>query len=226
MNDYYDLLFGSEEGMLERAAFILKHVTIRDSLIEFGCGTGDLLNYLSASFTQVEGVDLSSDMLDMLMEKYPSLANHITCSSIEHFKPHTHYDVAIAVGDTLNYCLSESELFASLGAMSDCADILIFDYHHPFRLEEFKEPYFEEGDIEGFQYGYEISSEADRITHIVNHLNGKFDVVHQRVFQPEIITNYLKSLGFSIDIYTDFKESGILDEGEKLWFVCKKGAKV
>ncbi|MFD2614257.1 class I SAM-dependent methyltransferase [Paenibacillus gansuensis] len=72
----YDGNFGfvSEfgKGVLE-----LLNARAGESILDLGCGTGDLANEMVLSGARVTGLDLSADMISAAKSKYPGIAFHV-----------------------------------------------------------------------------------------------------------------------------------------------------
>lgn len=214
----YDLIFGDEEGTRLRYDFLLPHLE-GNSVLEVGCGSGDLLTLLSTDYT-VTGVDKDPQMINNAIDKYPHLRTHFLSKDIMEYEEET-YDSLICIGDSLNYNMNKESLYKFLDKLMDLSNVLILDMHHLYRLEEFKEGYEEEGRIDTLDYGYQIQVEEDFLLHIVNYFDGSFDVVQQWVFSSKIVVEYLRNNNYEVDIFTDF-EKGTKEIGEKVMLVAKR----
>ncbi|AMC93293.1 SAM-dependent methyltransferase [Erysipelothrix larvae] len=220
MRQYYDSLFQDLEGSNMYADFVKKHGQ-GSTLLEFACGTGDLLVKLSDQFDCV-GLDLDKTMIDKAIAKYPQFASKFTVGNFLTYRDTKHYDTLICVGDSLNYLHDEDELNQFVESATFFSNCIILDMHHPYRLEEFEDGYYEEGDTSEFQYMYVIDSEDDHLIHTINFMDGTFDQVLQWVFDPAILIEAFQAKGFTVEIYTDFETKGIESIGEKVMLVCKK----
>ena len=220
MIDYYDVLFGDLEGTELYFNFLKNHIK-GHNVLEFACGTGDLLNRLSTEY-QVTGIDVSQEMIDTLKIKYPHLKHKVDVGNFLSFKSDVKYDSVICVGDSLNYILNVEDLNRFVETSTRLSDTIIVDFHHPYRIAEFEEGYFEEGRTEFFDYNYIIEMDGDYLIHTINFLDGNFDQVRQWVFKPERLIDLFKNKGYIVEIYTDFHHLGILDEGEKVFCVFER----
>lgn len=220
MNNTYDLLFSDLEGSKTYELFIKKHAKGK-SLLEFASGTGDLLNLLDQTY-DVMGVDLDESMLQSAIEKYPQLKNKMKVGNFLNYQNTKTYDTVICVGDSLNYMDDLDEMDQFVEVSSALSDLIIVDFHHPYRLSEFEEPYFEEGSIDDFDYAYQIEKHEDRLIHTINYLDGRLEQVYQWVFKPEDLISRFKAKGYTSQIFTDFEHQGILEEGEKIMCIFSK----
>ncbi|MBK2403433.1 class I SAM-dependent methyltransferase [Erysipelothrix sp. strain 2 (EsS2-7-Brazil)] len=220
MKTYYDSLFSSKEGTQLYKAFVRKHA-VGNTLLEMACGTGDLLHELDDYF-DVKGVDLDDSMLALGYEKYPELANKMVQGDFLTYEDQKTYDTLICVGDSLNYILTEEDLLNFVERSVALSSNIILDCHHPYRLNEFADDYYEEGSTDTFDYAYQIEVDGSHLVHVINFLDGTFDSVYQWVFDPQILIDAYEKHGYSVKIYTDFNHKGICDEGEKVMLVITK----
>ena len=202
MKTYYDALFYDELGFKLYLEYVETYLN-PGSVIELACGSGDLLNALQTSH-DVFGVDIDQRMLDLAVKKYPEL------------------DSKLSIGDSLNYLLDKEDLFSFIDHSIRLSDHIILDSHHPARLDEFEEGFFEEGSTEEFDYAYEIRREEDFLIHTINFLDGNFDVIYQWVFDPKMLIERYESLGYEVKVLNDFTESEIQITGEKVRYVIDK----
>ncbi len=220
MKTYYDKLFTQENGIKLYADYVFKY--LKDgSVLELACGSGDLLNLMSENH-EVLGVDLDPEMLKQTAIKFPMLKDKIVMHDFLTFKSDKKYDNLVCIGDSLNYILSEEDLIQFLDNAGNLSDHLILDSHHPARLLEFQDGYYEEGSTDTFDYAYEISCEDEYLLHVINFLDGHYDVINQWVFDPNIVIKHLKSLGYDVTVLNDFTEGDIHKEGEKVRYVATR----
>ncbi|CAM2787060.1 class I SAM-dependent methyltransferase [Erysipelothrix tonsillarum] len=220
MKTYYDKLFASQEGTQLYKTFIRNHAQ-GHTLLELACGTGDLLNELKESFS-VKGVDLDESMLALGYEKYPELADKMVQGDFLTYEDDTVYDTLVCVGDSLNYILTEEDLLKFVNQSVKLSNCILLDCHHPFRLTEFADDYYEEGSTDDFDYAYQIEVDGEHLVHVINFLDGTFDSVYQWVFNPQILIDAYEKQGYHVTVLTDFEQPGITQEGEKLMFVIRK----
>lgn len=220
MSNRYDLLFGDLKGTEKYYEFITKHIQGKN-ILEFASGTGDLLNLLNKDY-EVHGIDIDEIMIEHAIQKYPSLKHKFTIGNFLDYTSDKTYDTLICVGDSLNYMHDEKELTSFVKTASALSDHIIVDFHHPYRLIEFEEPYFEEGSFDEFDYAYQIQIEEDYLIHTINYLNGQFEQVVQWIFKPNSLIQQFEKRGYESDIYTDFDTPGISEEGEKVMIIFSK----
>ena len=103
---YYDLIYLAQGKDYEREACRLHRLVQRhktssgNRLLDVGCGTGEHLRYLRA-FYQVEGVDLSAEMLQVAREKLPGVSFYQ--SDMRFFQLERQYDTVVCLFGSIGY---------------------------------------------------------------------------------------------------------------------------
>ncbi len=103
---YYDLLYRAQGKDYEREACRLHRVIQRykqtpgHRLLEVGCGTGEHLRYLQA-FYQVQGVDLSPEMLQVARAKLPDVKCHQ--GDMRAFRIDDRFDAVVCLFGSIGY---------------------------------------------------------------------------------------------------------------------------
>lgn len=217
---YYDVLFTQKEGLEIYTKYVQDHI-LEGSVIEMASGTGDLLNTLSLEH-DVLGVDLDPEMKTATIEKYPHLEEFFHIGDFTSYKSDRTFDNLVCIGDSLNYILNKDDLQAFVDTASDLSDHLILDMHHPYRLIEFEDGFYEEGSTETFDYAYQIDREDDYLMHIINFLDGSFEAIQQWVFHPNVLIEMLNEKGYKLSVLSDFEEGEILEEGEKVRIIAHR----
>lgn len=220
MDNRYDALFSDIEGTHMYLEFLKKHISGKN-ILEFACGTSDLLNLLDQDYN-VLGLDIDPKMIDTALEKYPKLKGKIKVGNFLDYREENRYDTLICVGDSLNYMDNLDELDQFVETAVSLSDTIIVDFHHPYRLIEFEEGYFEEGSHDTFDYSYMIEVSDDRLVHTINYLNGTYENVLQWVFKPQDIIERFEAKGYTSLIFSDFDQPGIIEEAEKVMCIFKK----
>lgn len=217
---YYDILFNQKDGLKLYTDYVTENL-IDGSVIEMASGTGDLLHTLSLE-RDVLGIDLDSEMVAHAIEKFPSLEGKIQTGDFLNFKMDRKFDNLVCIGDSLNYILNQEDLEAFVSNASLLSDHLILDMHHPYRLIEFEDGFYEEGSTESFDYAYQIDREDDYLMHIINFLNGTFEAIQQWVFDPQYLIDLLKAQSYEIKTFNDFEAGPMTAEGEKVRIVATR----
>lgn len=79
-----------------------------DSILEMGCGTGNLARYLAAHFEQYLGLDLSEHMLQLAREKNPGIS--FMQGDMRNFYTESRFDLALITGRSSSYLVSHNDL--------------------------------------------------------------------------------------------------------------------
>lgn len=104
---FYDSVMGDRSDVVKIVyASLYKHHPAATSLLELGCGTGSILQGLDYNY-QVEGIDISPEMLQIAQQKLPNISLHQ--GDISDFNLEKSFDAAICVFDTINHLLSLNE---------------------------------------------------------------------------------------------------------------------
>ncbi|ALX50550.1 class I SAM-dependent DNA methyltransferase [Lentibacillus amyloliquefaciens] len=237
MADYYDFLMRDApydkwhdytEKMIRETG---KSV---DTIIDLGCGTGQITTKLAQSGYQMIGVDYSSDMLSFAeqragKEKLPIQwlqQDLLTLSGIEN------QDMAISYCDVLNYITEEDDLrkvFNNIAAALKPGGLFIFDVHslyhvrHNLMNETFAEVYDDisyiwfcfEGERDGEMY-HDLTffaSKGDKYS--------RFDELHhQRTYPIEFYERLLNENGFLVQhIAGDFSPGHQIEADAERFFI-------
>lgn len=95
------------------------------SILELGCGTGDLIGNLRAS--RAVGVDISPNMIEIAQKKFPQVT--FRCDDIERFDINQKFDYIIISG-TLATVTNIQHLLKRISRMASPSTRLIIDYHN------------------------------------------------------------------------------------------------
>ena len=198
-------------------------------VLECACGPGHLTYLLGQNGFTVDALDIDSSMIN-----YAKAHNKL--DNINYFNQTMFdlssfglYDTIIIFSDSLNYCADLKELamfFSEASKHLNKGGILLFDVHHPNRLDEFRLEYIEEGMMLDNYYQWSIQTIEDNKIHhnIVIYEDDQMFVNHveQTVFYANEIELLLEALSFDFERILEFNESEFaLDE--KLYYRARKG---
>ena len=99
------------------------------SLVEIGCGTGNLASRFNADGFNYTGLDISEDMLAIATQNNPGCT--FLQAGMQHFILPKEADAAIITGRTISYLLSNKEVMESMEAINKNlkqGGILCFDF--------------------------------------------------------------------------------------------------
>ena len=108
---------------------------------ELGCGTGELTGRLSKKGFDMIGIDNSSDMLALAMEKNETSGGSALylLQDMRAFELYGTVDAVVSVCDSVNYILEPSELKAVFGLVNNYLEtdgVFVFDFHTRHYYEE------------------------------------------------------------------------------------------
>ncbi|MFS4447761.1 class I SAM-dependent DNA methyltransferase [Maribacter sp. 2307UL18-2] len=87
-----------------------------DSILEIGCGTGNLARYLAAHFKHYLGIDLSEHMLQLAREKNPEVP--FMQADMRNFSTEKRFDLALITGRSSSYLVSHTDLTDTFDAIA------------------------------------------------------------------------------------------------------------
>ncbi|TWI56374.1 class I SAM-dependent DNA methyltransferase [Halalkalibacter nanhaiisediminis] len=209
------------------------------SILDIGCGTGELLVRLHQEGANVTGVDLSAEMLAVASKKCEQAGFHpiLIEQSMTQLEGLDSFDIVTVFCDSLNYLETEKEVqdtFSSIYQRLKDGGLLLFDVHSIQKIEE------------GF-IGQTFAEDADEIAYIWTSFAGvypssvehelsffvrdeddgryvKVEELHkQRTFPIEQYKEWLIAAGFEIvTITADFTTSLPTEESERIFFYARK----
>lgn len=216
---YYDYLLGDKEAF----NYWLKYIEEKPfkTCLELASGSGVLAGILKEKGYDIVASDISNEMKEVSKDNFNG--EYLILNMID-FSLDKCFDLILCVCDSINYLYEDelSTMFKSVYKHLNKGGRFIFDMHNPIRLEEFKEEYIEEGQIDDKTfYQWTINSDIDDKT-INEHFtfykpDGMITEQHtQNVFKVEDVKEKLESIGFSVRIIENFIED------EKILFIGEK----
>ena len=142
--DVYDT-FMDETPYEEWCDFLVqmldKYQVPKGLVLDLGCGTGTLTQMLSRKGYDMIGVDNSSQMLSIAMEKRELLGENILylMQDMREFELYGTVAAVVSVCDSLNYLLEEEDLVQTFKLVNNYLDpkgIFIFDFNTVYKYRE------------------------------------------------------------------------------------------
>ena len=224
---YHELVF-DKEGYQSYLNWVIQEGCGK-YLLECACGTGYLSHLLAENGYNVDALDIDQSMIDLANQDNKHENVNYFCQDMFDLSNLGLYDTIIIFLGSLNYCKDESELRLFLSQAYNhlnLGGILLFDLHHPNRLDEFRDEYIEEGIALGNYYHWSIQTiDEDKLHHnIVVYEEDSMNVnrIEQRVFSVDTIESILKDVSFEFERVLVFNESEF-DLNEKLYYRARKG---
>lgn len=213
---------------------LARHVSTIDSVIELGCGTGNLTTFL---YDQLDVEYLASDgspeMLEFAKRKIFTHAPGPTFCVIDFvdFTVDIPFDVAILGYDGVNYLITDAEIDRMFGCVSNALNkggLFLFDQTTPANSIN-NLPYFEDA-LEADTFSYERTStyDAKHRLHTTKFLialhDGPREECHvQRAFTRMEMAEAVSNSGFEVlacQVAFDFEPAD--DETERIQWVLRK----
>ena len=128
---YYDRIYASKDYATEAAK--LQHAigpalhAGRRRLLDVACGTGRHLEFLARDF-DVEGLDLSPDLLAVAHQRLPNVPLHV--GDMRHFNLHARFDVITCLFSSIGYMATADDLHRAIANMArhlDSGGLLIVE---------------------------------------------------------------------------------------------------
>ena len=223
---YYDALVKDEEASKLWLDFTKKHGT-GNNILELAAGTGEITGLLARDGYQVHATDIDDDMLEKNRAKNMEFSATFESLDMRSFSFEKKFDTVVCYCDSVNYLNDETELlslFQSVYHSLICEGVFLFDMHTEGRLEEFREPFIEEGYIDTSAYQWMIETEGNRLYHHFFFWEGNEEFQEgffQTVFSLEKVRGFLEEIGFSVKVYTDFVAE-YTDEGERYCVIARR----
>ena len=134
---YYDLAMGDRSRAGAFLVSLLKrHAPSAKTLIEFGCGTGSMLDIFKKEY-EVTGVDNSPQMLEVASRKVPNAS--LKLADLTQLELDNTFDIVCCLFDTLNHLLAYEDwikVFNITKKHLNPGGIFVFDINSASRLSQ------------------------------------------------------------------------------------------
>lgn len=211
-----------------------------NSILELGCGTGNLTKYLATENTPVVALDISSEMLNIA---YPKLINFPNVQLIHgdmvNFRSQEQYDLIVASLDCFNYFVEPEDLdkcFENISTLLAPNGLLVFDinsfdrFFHAFGNETYV--YETQGifytwennldtveEIVDMHLNFFVSGENNRYWHIA-------ETQSQKYYSVDYMKKTLKQYGLTgIQCYDVDNMKNISEDTQRILFVAENNLK-
>lgn len=208
------------------------------SVLDLGCGTGTFTIELAKNGFQVQGADISLDMLTIADEKARSANLQIPFvrQDMRMLEGFQELDGVTIFCDGLNYLHGEDDVtqtFKRIFQALRSGGELLFDVHSPYKMEEIfnNQMYGENGEDVSYIWFSEQGDAPLSVHHIMTFFKlndagtyDRFDEEHyQRTFGPDQYERMLRLSGFSDVVMTSaFGREDIKEESDRIFFRAKK----
>ncbi|NEU31620.1 class I SAM-dependent methyltransferase [bacterium LRH843] len=209
------------------------------TLLDVGCGTGELLMRLHAEGAHVTGVDLSAEMLAIAREKCELAGFHppLFEQSMVNLEGLGLFDMITVFCDSLNYLETSKEVqetFQSIHKHLEKGGLFLFDVHSVYKIEEgFAGQTFAEDDEDvayiwtSFEGEFPASVEHELTFFVKDDTDGRYvrmeELHKQRTYPIEQYEKWLHEANFKVlSITADFSQESPTTTSERIFFCARK----
>jgi SAM-dependent methyltransferase len=228
---FYDAVMGdrTQSAMYIRSLIVQYHPTAK-TLLELACGTGAILQHLTADYT-VSGLDVSSTMLALARKKLPQAP--FFQGDMRTFALGKKFDVILCVFDSLNHVLRFAEwkrIFRRVAQHLEEDGLFLFDINPVQKLHRLIQTPAWVKEFDGQVLIMDITDGGEGIA------NWNIKVfAHQRKDRYRLFEENIKEISFPLEeiraaLRERFRMSKILDptgrrlsgKSDRVYFVCKR----
>lgn len=234
---FYDKL-NSDVNYGEYADYLTSHFEVSgSSVLDLGCGTGDLSHIIAERGAHVVGLDASSEMLCLANHKAEQKKVKVfyTCQNMTSFTTGHKYDSVISTFDSLNYLLTKADLVRAFTCVANELKpngIFMFDMNTEYKFKHVysDNTYVLEADSVfcAWENCYdEKSKKCDFYINVFAEEKGIYrrysEEQTERMFTLAEIKSALKSAGLSfVSVSSDYNGAPVTDITERYYFIAKK----
>ncbi|WRK54946.1 class I SAM-dependent methyltransferase [Coprobacillaceae bacterium CR2/5/TPMF4] len=156
---YYDSLM-DDQFYQDYYQFINQHAKFK-SVLELGCGTGEIAILLAKDKKQVYATDLSKDMLEVARMKAMDANVDLLLGRIDmtDFETNQAVDLVLCLCDSLNYVLSKKKVLKTFKNVYDSLKYngaFIFDVNSLYKTDQILDNYLEEENDDDFYFKWAV----------------------------------------------------------------------
>ena len=227
---YYDSLM-DDQFYQDYYQFINQHAKFK-SVLELGCGTGEIAILLAKDKKQVYATDLSKDMLEVARMKAMDANVDLLLGRIDmtDFETNQAVDLVLCLCDSLNYVLSKKKVLKTFKNVYDSLKYngtFIFDVNSLYKTDQILDNYLEEENDDDFYFKWAVKKVAPgKVEHYVEIIDKENndhvqEVHHQQTYDIDTYLNLLKQAGFNkVEYYGEIEPYH--QESQRIIFVCHK----
>lgn len=200
---YYDKFYQNKNYKKE-VEFIKNFIKKEDKIIDIGCGTGIHASLLEQDGFDVDGLDISNEMLELAKTR---LNGNLYNQDILDININTKYDVIISMFAVLNHLIDLQELekaLINLKKILDDGGKIIIDLHNPQGSGEKTDSYNNFTRTMKWKYDKNTKIEKSEIVFKIN--NNTFGDSHVfRIFTIDEVVKICKNIGLNVvSIYENY----------------------
>jgi SAM-dependent methyltransferase len=211
-----------------------------DKILDLGCGTGTVLIKLLKSGFDVDGIDLSDEMLLATQNKLKAeyLSTNLYQDDMKEFSINDEYNIIFSFLDSINYITSKKDLektFKNVFHALKTDGYFIFDIHSINKVLNVFDGYSYGENLEDFSYIWNtfVETKTDHailyheLTFFIKEKNGfyqKRDEFHKQVvYNLDVYQNLLEKAHFKIEkILYDLDGKNCESSDDRIILICRK----
>lgn len=207
-----------------------------NTLLDVGCGTGNIALPLVKKGYNVTGVDLSEEMLTIAQHKLAAFSVPLFMQDMRELELPEQYDMITIFCDSLNYVTDEEgvkQTFKRIHHHLKDEGLFLFDVHSLYKIHNvFENETFTINEEQialiwnCFPGEMEDAIEHE-LTFFVKELDDesfvRFEEFHvQRAYEAARLKSWLEEAGFSIMSITDLEMNPVTEQTERIFFAARK----
>lgn len=239
----YDILMQDvpyNEWVLYIRKIMDKFSYIPKTILDLGCGTGTITQFLAQKGYDTIGIDISEDMLLVAKSKAKKLNLDILylCQDITSFELYGTVDCIISLCDTLNYITNELDLLKVFKLVNNYLEpngLFIFDLNTRYKFKEvmadnvFAETYDNCAYIwDNYYYENKKINEYMLTIFIKEGLQySRYEEIHyEKAYSIKTIRDLLTESGLKLEaVYDDNSFNRPNNKSERIYFVAREQGK-
>lgn len=220
MAKYYDLFYKDKDYNKE-INFIVNLIKDRKTILDVGCGTGIHMHLLESIGFEVDGIDLSKDMLDIAAAR---VNGKVYQGNLLDYKINKKYDAIISMFAVFNHLKNYEELeIGIINSYNHLKDngILIIDLHNGRSNGKKETSYNECKRIMNWQFDKDNFIEHTNIDYIIN--NNTYHDTHKfKIYEINKIKKILDKHNFNYKLYENYSLNEASDKSKNIEIIIFK----
>lgn len=222
---------------------LLQEYGIRDGLVlDLGCGTGNVTEYLAKAGYDMTGIDMSEDMLNIAMQKREKSGHDILylCQEMQEFELYGTVRAVISICDCINYVTKRQDIVKTFRLVNNYLDpqgIFIFDMNTSYKYRQLlADNTFAETREDSCFIWENFYDEKERINEyaltlfIEDKETGdyvRFEEEHyQKAYEIEEMVQMIKESGLEfLAVYDAFTKEAPGEDSERVYFIARERGK-
>ena len=214
MAKYYDLFY-KDKNYTKEIYFIKNLIGNRKTILDVGCGTGIHMHLLESIGYEVDGIDLSKDMLEIAVSR---VNGKVYQGNLLDYKINKKYDVIISMFAVFNHLKSYEELEQGIiNSYSHLKNngILIIDLHNGRNDGEKETNYNNYKRIMKWQFDKDHFIERTDIDYIID--NKIYHDTHDfKIYEIDKIKDILKKYNLKYILYENYSFDKASDKSKNI----------